>query len=765
LNFGTNFTGTPTVTSLGNIGSLNYPNAFYPVNDNGNWTLFVANNGDNSLSRIDFGASLLNTPTGINLGNPGGVLNTPSDLHIFNNCGQYAGYLVNGGNNTLIKLSFTNLGSSPSAFSLGNIGNMSAPHSISRAFRIGADTYAFAVNLGSNSLTRLKFAGCNNSSVLGSNLQNPPPITFNSAGAYNITLVVNEGLSSQSSFCKKVIVIAPPVLSISSANTICQGDTILLQISGAANYSWSPAAGLSNTNIYNPLASPTTTTKYYVTGFDVAGCTKKDSIVVTVNPRPVISKISDTAKCDGSAGITLFASSPGAIQYTWSPAAGLSNASIANPIANPANTKTYYVQVTGSNGCKNIDSVKLSVLPVPSVSARPDTTLCSGASVLLTTTSSGATGFSWSPVTGLSNPNIANPVASPTTFTRYTVVASNSACTANAVVNIDVLPLPVVTKSNDTTICNEGQAQLSISGGNAYSWSPASGLSNPNISNPVASPATATRYYVNVTGSNGCKRTDSVMVNWIPKPVFTVTPITAAICAGDSILLTAAGADTYNWFGGSNITSIANGATYVRPSSAEQYSVAMRHNFCKIIDTLHSAITVNNLPVVSVTKSNDIDCSNASATLTATGGVTYNWSPSTNIAAANTASPVVSPLTSTTYIVKVTNNSGCIKYDSVKVNVVFNPLGSGYNVPDAFTPNNDKKNDCFGIKYWGAVQSFDLVIFNRWGDMIFHTTDPLGCWDGNYKGIPQATGTFVYQIKAKTACGDVYKKGTILLIR
>jgi gliding motility-associated-like protein len=97
--------------------------------------------------------------------------------------------------------------------------------------------------------------------------------------------------------------------------------------------------------------------------------------------------------------------------------------------------------------------------------------------------------------------------------------------------------------------------------------------------------------------------------------------------------------------------------------------------------------------------------------------------------------------------------------------VLFNPLSGGYNVPDAFTPNNDKRNDCFGIKYWGAVASFDMMIFNRWGDMVFHTNDPLACWDGNYKGIPQATGTFVYQIKAKTACGDVYKKGTILLMR
>jgi gliding motility-associated-like protein len=137
----------------------------------------------------------------------------------------------------------------------------------------------------------------------------------------------------------------------------------------------------------------------------------------------------------------------------------------------------------------------------------------------------------------------------------------------------------------------------------------------------------------------------------------------------------------------------------------------------------------------------------------------------TNISASNTASPVVKPLSSITYIVRVTNNKGCKNYDSVRMNVVFNPLSGGYNMPDAFTPNNDNKNDCFGIKYWGVVEVFDFSVYNRWGEMVFRSKDPSACWDGNYKGVPQQTGTFVYQIRAKTACGDVYKKGTVVLMR
>jgi gliding motility-associated-like protein len=184
----------------------------------------------------------------------------------------------------------------------------------------------------------------------------------------------------------------------------------------------------------------------------------------------------------------------------------------------------------------------------------------------------------------------------------------------------------------------------------------------------------------------------------------------------------------------------------------------VRHNFCRINDTLRSTVTVNDIPTANASKSNDIDCSNASANLSATGGMNYSWFPLTSITGGNTANPVANPAVTTTYYVTVTGSGGCSDDDSVTVNVLFNSVAGGYNMPNAFTPNNDYKNDCFGLKYWGVVQDLDFSVYNRWGERIFHTSDPSVCWDGNYKGIPQASGTYVYQIKAGTACGDVYKK-------
>ncbi len=89
----------------------------------------------------------------------------------------------------------------------------------------------------------------------------------------------------------------------------------------------------------------------------------------------------------------------------------------------------------------------------------------------------------------------------------------------------------------------------------------------------------------------------------------------------------------------------------------------------------------------------------------------------------------------------------------------------GYLVPSAFTPNGDGKNDCFGVKEWGNVTNFQLSVYNRWGNLLFQTTNVGGCWDGTYQGILQAAGTYVYQVIGNTLCGYVYRKGTVVLIR
>ena len=87
-------------------------------------------------------------------------------------------------------------------------------------------------------------------------------------------------------------------------------------------------------------------------------------------------------------------------------------------------------------------------------------------------------------------------------------------------------------------------------------------------------------------------------------------------------------------------------------------------------------------------------------------------------------------------------------------------------VPVAFSPNGDGHNDCFGIRRKGDVTIEEFSIYDRWGMGVFTTTrNPSECWDGNFRGRPQETGTYVYVIKARSFCGEITRTGVVILVR
>ena len=178
FNFGNSFENTPNAINLGNFNSLNYPNGIFAINENGNWHVFITNGVDNgTITRLDFGNSLLNNPVAVNLGNPGNTLDRPRDLYIIKFCGETVGFVVNGGDNAnnLVKLTFKNgLAGIPDGNVLGNIGGFDLPHSFTKLFRIGTDLFSFITNARNNTITRLRFAGCTNASIPNSSDSIPP---------------------------------------------------------------------------------------------------------------------------------------------------------------------------------------------------------------------------------------------------------------------------------------------------------------------------------------------------------------------------------------------------------------------------------------------------------------------------------------------------------------------------------------------------------------------------------------------------------------
>ena len=250
---------------------------------------------------------------------------------------------MNGNSDKLVQLNFASLSSTPSAITLGNLGQLNGAHSFSKSFKNGSDIYSYVDNVSSSTITQLKFPGCNNSSIPSSTLQNPPSINYNTPGNFNITLTIDEGLPTQNMMCKQIVVVNSPILTKSKDTVICSGSSVQLNVSGANTYQWTPAIGLSNTIIATPIATPSVSTKYYVTG-SVAGCTAKDSITIIVktNCNSALSISNDTTICYGqSAQISAFDSA--SLNYQWTPVTGLSSPGIANPIATPTVTTTYHV--------------------------------------------------------------------------------------------------------------------------------------------------------------------------------------------------------------------------------------------------------------------------------------------------------------------------------------------------------------------------------------------------------------------------------------
>ncbi len=330
-------------------------------------------------------------------------------------------------------------------------------------------------------------------------------------------------------------------------------------------------------------------------------------------------------------------------------------------------------------------------------------------------------------------------------------------------INVTVAAKPTLQMSDDTLICESASVQLRAGGAVSYIWEPSASLSATGIANPVAQPIHTTRYYVAGTAANGCSTKDSVEVQVRPIPEFVLDPISTSICMGDTVSLIARGGDDYEWAADASLISAGEQAI-VFPRILTQYSVKVTDRLCGINETLTAFVNVQPLPVLSITKSNDIDCSNSSSQLMVTAEAHVTWMPAAGISNTATASPIVTPSQTTTYIAKAVSSEGCTAKDSITVKVTNTGINRFY-VPNAFTPDGNGRNDCFGVAFWGHTDQFSFEIFNRWGQKIFSTSNVSKCWDGRYKGQLQPEGAYIYIIKAKTFCGDVVRKGTVFLTR
>ncbi len=170
-----------------------------------------------------------------------------------------------------------------------------------------------------------------------------------------------------------------------------------------------------------------------------------------------------------------------------------------------------------------------------------------------------------------------------------------------------------------------------------------------------------------------------------------------------------------------------------------------------------------SLPIANVTVQPSCIISEGTIVIASPSGSNYEYSIDGQTYQASATYTGLAP--KTYFITAKDLTTGCIS-QTIPLTVVANTNSSGkYLMPTAFTPNGDAINECFGIKYWGVISEFQLIIYNRWGQTVFAAANPADCWDGMYKGAKASPGNYVYYIKAKTLCGPVEKKGNVMLVR
>lgn len=596
--------------------------------------------------------------------------------------------------------------------------------------------------------------------------------TYTSYGNYPITLKVvsNEGCEESVTKTINVSVLQSDII-YTRDTSVCFGDSLILRTDPSSiDYCWLPIKDLSNSQSNQPVAKPQQTTEYTFTSKTI-----KDNLVVNGN---------------FSSGNNGFQS-----EYVYSTngiAEGVYSVS-ANVTAWHAGLSPCSDHTTGAGNMLLVNGSGLKDVKVwyQNIKVVPNTNYVFSAWIQsLSTFNPAHLQFS------INGNRIGNDIKAANqtcqwnrfyntwnsgnnTSATIAIINVNQALTGNdfalddvffgeVVMKQETVKVIVNTKPNlivtkDTLVCESAQIQLNAEGASTYSWSPSNSLTSNNTPNPIASPRQTTKYYVSATGNNGCTVKDSILVSVKPKPNFNVSPLNASVCEGDTLALRATGSDYIEWIVGQDMMINAAEAK-VYPKFPTSYRVVMKDLLCQLKDTLSVSVKVNAYPKSFVTKSNDIDCSNTTSQLLASGAHAYKWFPSAGLSNANIPNPIATPRQTSTYFVEISSLEGCTTKDSVTIQVS-NAGNNNFYIPNAFTPDGNGKNDCFGVRFWGDLEEFSFNIFNRWGEKVFSTTSNNNCWDGKYKGVQQPEGIYVYTIKGKTFCGNVIKQGTVLLTR
>ena len=613
-------------------------------------------------------------------------------------------------------------------------------------------------------------------------------ITVTKPGTYWVEVNV-KGCNARDSFKVKEI---NTKFNLGKDTALCDGQAITLNVNQPGDtITWQDGS-------HNKSLIVTKTGKYWAT-LQSGSCSFTDTINIQYKPNPVINLGADVTLCEGEK-TDLDAGNPGA-SYIWSTAEKTQTITVNK-------TGKYWVQVT-NNGCTSGDTININFQAPIKVSLGNDTSLCEGGVVQLKPTDPAWVNpvFIWQDGSTAKDFMVTNPG-------KYWVYVKSGSCSASDTINVNFKPKPVLKLGKDITVCADEKVILDAGiFADTYIW-------NTGETTKTIEAKTAGKYSVQAI-NNGCVAEDTVTVNFLPLPVFSLGNDTA-LCEGQTLLLHANVPNvTYLW-------QDSFISPYSTVTKAGTYWAKVDNGSCSYTDTIHvkyyaypkvnlgddtllcpgqnlllnaqitdpdakyfwNDSTTSGIKEVSTAGKYWVKVSLGQCFSSDTIQVFYNDSPYVNLGKDTTfcgvrswrldaGSPGADYLWNTGEKTRYINVSkegvywaradfcGLTSIDTASLGFI-NYVPEDLLMPNAFSPNGDFVNDTLQAVGISRLESFEWRIYNRWGELVYKSDDITKGWDGKYKGAACPDGLYHWELSLRSSClqnSEMSRTGIVHLMR
>ncbi len=549
-----------------------------------------------------------------------------------------------------------------------------------------------------------------------------PTFTVTQAGDYSVELNKGGCLTRDS---VSIGISDTLTVNLGPDQSRCEGESIILDagVGLPAAYQWQDGSGqptltLNQSGIYSVTVT-------------AGACTGQDEVAVAFNPAPEFSLGPDTSLCTGETW--LFDLSGTGDTYRWQDGASTSIYNVGHP-------GQYWVEIT-KNGCVFADTLQIEFFETPVVDLGPDQSLCDGETAVLDAGSSQSVSYQW-------QDGSVQPTLTVDRSGRYSVVVTANGCTTQDEVSFTFNPIPVFSLGPDTSLCTGQTLVFDRSGsGDAYRWQDGS-------SSPVYTVDHPGQYWLEVT-ANSCVFVDTLTVEFRTLPEVNLGS-DQVVCDQEAVNLEPEipEADSFFWQDGSDspsFTAIQSGVYWVEAildGCRSRDSVLIRFNIAPD-PGLPDSLTLCQGEILRLRP-------------LSLPGSAIIWQDGSN-------SPEYPVEEAGQYSLTI-DNGDCLIQDSVKV--ILSACGEvPVYVPNAFSPDGDGFNDLFVPDFDPGYEVLDyqIRIFDRWGELVFHSADPASGWDGRVRDRDAGFGVYVYvlrfRIQRKGEVVDQLISGDVNLIR